>query len=390
MDWRSRANGDDPVGFEIRHMRTASFARRLRGAAWNASGSDPGEVAGAVDSFCDLVCGLVPDDISTESAAESIIWLRKRLLRDCSWVGGLPRGGGMPGVAHALELYWGLHRWMPREARNIHLLEYGELRGFTATAWRGAAASEARGGHRGRLSAVRAAARRDTEYIKGYPRSPPAPIGGADRIGDGISPAEWDIIVPHSADAARYWGGGTFWCTSAVGSRPNLFERYYNLEEGRVLFIFMNMRTGNVYQFEHWSRQFKDSGNNTCSDPILIQCLQDLLRRSLRHGRYLGCRIVSIGTWIWNGARRVVVNSRGLLHSDLGDGLIVPAVITARGGSCWYRDGSLHSWNDLPSYIQEDGSRFWHSGGVLHRSIGPAIIWGSGEEEWWMDGVRVS
>lgn len=388
MDWRTRINGSDRVGEEIRYMHTDKFSRRLRGAAWFYCGSDQGDMPLAGDLFCDIVCSRVPDDISTDFAGEVIIWLRKRLLAGVLWNRGTPVYSGMAGVSRFLELYWGLRRWVPADQRNIHLLEYDDLREVVGCAWRAADAANSRALARGRPNAVRDAARRDTEYIRGYPKSPPVPTGGDDRVGEGISEGEWDIVVPHSVDSARYWGGGTFWCTSAVGSRPNFFERYYNLEEGRVLFIFMNKRTGNVYQFEHWSRQFKDSGNNTCSDPILVQCLQDVLRRCLRHDRYFGGRVLSIQTWLWNGARRIVVDSRGLLHSDLGDGIIVPAVVTSRGGRCWYRNGSLHSWNDEPSFVQEDGSRFWHCDGALHRVGGPAIIWNNGLEEWWNNGVR--
>ena len=385
MDWRTRVDGTDQVAEELRYMRTERFARRLRGAAWSAAGADPGSVAGAADAFCDIVAGMVPDGAG---AADNIIWLRKRVLRDCSWRGGLPVYSGMPNAARYLELYWALHRWMPVEARNLHLVEYGSLRGFVAVAWRAAAAAEARAGSRGRRSAVRDAARRETEYIKGYPRNPPAPVGGDDRIGDRIKESEWDIVVPHSVNAARYWGDGTFWCTSAVGSRENHFERYYAPAAGRVLFIFMNRRTGSVYQFEHWSRQFKDSGNLTCNDPVLVQCLHDMLRKFLRHKRYIASEIGSIQAWMWKGARRVVLDERGLLHSEI-DGLLMPAVITARGAECWYRHGQLHSWNDEPSYSQEDGSRFWHKEGALHRVGGPAIVWRDGSEEWWEEGVRL-
>lgn len=385
MDWRARVDGTDRVAEELRYMRTERFARRLRGAAWNATGADPGSVPGAVDAFCDIVAGLVPDGDGT---ADNIIWLRKRVLRGCSWHAGIPVYSGMAGVARYLELYWALHRWLPAGARNLHLLEYGELRGLIATAWRTAAAAESRGAARGRKSAARDAARRETEYIKGYPKHPPAPAGGEDRVGDGIVESEWDIVVPHSTNSARYWGDGTFWCTSAVGSRENHFERYYAPAAGRVLFIFMNRRTGSVYQFEHGSRQFKDHGNVTCSDPVLVQALHNMLRRFLRHKRYIAGQIESIQAWQWSTARRVVLDERGLLHSEL-DGLLLPAVVTARGGEVWYRHGLLHSWNDQPSYSQEDGSRFWHCDGVLHRDGGPAIIWSDGSSEWWTHGTRI-
>jgi hypothetical protein len=156
-----------------------------------------------------------------------------------------------------------------------------------------------------------------------------------------------------------------------------------------MLFIFMNHRTGNVYQFEYGSKQFKDYTNNTCEDPRLIQLLHNMLLGHLKHDRYIASKIKSVQGWIWNRARSLAIDELGLLHSDLGD-VIVPAVVGTRGGRYWFRHGLLHSWNDEPSYLQEDGSKFWHRDGILHRDNGPAIVWANGAVEWWRDGVLVS
>lgn len=385
MDWRTRAGENSRVGEELRHMLDERWRRKLRGRVWELTGRDPGDID-AREGFISIVCRLLPADVADDFLSDAIIWLRKRILSEFSWVGKIVFSG-LRDVPRLLELYHRIHRWLDTGDRNIHLLDYDGLRGAISRGWRRAGVAEARARARGRWRALRDSARRETEYIKGGPTDPPVWRGGEDRTGDWIDEVEWDIVVPLSSEAAKYWGNGTFWCTSLSGMESNYFEKYHRPESGFVLFIFMNRRTGRVYQFEYGSRQFKDYTNNTCMDPILMQGLHEMLCKYLRHDRYVAKGIKSIGAWIWSSARRIALDEKGLLHSDLG-GLIVPAVVTSRGGRCWYNRGLLHSWDDAPSYIQEDGARFWHKHGLLHRDSGPAIIWKDGTEEWWSDGIR--
>lgn len=386
MEWRERINGDDRVGAELRHMLSDKFARRLRGAVWSNCGSDPGEVS--CEAFCDILWKRIPPDVNDKIIAESIIWLRRRLLPCLRWNGGL-LCSGMRDAGQLLEIYFGILRFVDADKRNIHLLQYGDMRGVIAVAWRRASRARNRARPNWRGKSLYSVARSATEFIKGNPVQPPAPRGGEDLVDGYLNTTEWQIVVPLSADAARYWGSGTFWCTSVVDSRGNFFEKYYRPELGFVLFVFMNRRTGNVYQFEYGSKQFKDFTNNTCEDPRLIQLLHNMLLENLQHDRYFASRVSSVQSWIWNRARSLAVDELGLLHSDLG-GIVLPAVVGASGNKFWFKHGYLHSWNDAPSYIQQDGSQFWHRDGVLHRESGPAIIWADGKQEWWRDGVLVS
>ena len=66
---------------------------------------------------------------------------------------------------------------------------------------------------------------------------------------------DWLIIVPKTREAAIYYGKGTKWCTASTGGY-NYFERYNN--EGR-LYININKKTGDKYQFHFESNSFMDA-----------------------------------------------------------------------------------------------------------------------------------
>jgi hypothetical protein len=55
----------------------------------------------------------------------------------------------------------------------------------------------------------------------------------------------------------------------------------------------------------------------------------------------------------------------GLLHS-FND---IPAIIKNNGNQCWYKNGKLHRDNDLPAVIWYDGSQEWYKNGQLHIEI---------------------
>jgi hypothetical protein len=55
-------------------------------------------------------------------------------------------------------------------------------------------------------------------------------------------------------------------------------------------------------------------------------------------------------------------------------------------GTFTYMDGQLHSENDEPSEIWNDGARDWHRHGVAHRDGAPARIEPDGAEQWFTNG----
>jgi hypothetical protein len=70
----------------------------------------------------------------------------------------------------------------------------------------------------------------------------------------------------------------------------------------------------------------------------------------------------------------------GLLHRLDG-----PAVIYASGTQAWWLQGKRHR-SDGPAMIWQDGTQEWWLHGRRHRSDGPAMIWRSGTQDWFLNG----
>lgn len=70
-------------------------------------------------------------------------------------------------------------------------------------------------------------------------------------------------------------------------------------------------------------------------------------------------------------------------HRDDG-----PAIIYFTGEREWYQHGNLDR-EDGPAREHADGSEEWYREGVLHCVSGPAIRRSDGSEEWWCCGHRV-
>jgi len=53
-------------------------------------------------------------------------------------------------------------------------------------------------------------------------------------------------------------------------------------------------------------------------------------------------------------------------------------------------NGNLHSYNDLPAFVYEDGTANWFKHGTRHRDNGlPAIVYSWGSTEYWLNGKRL-
>jgi hypothetical protein len=73
----------------------------------------------------------------------------------------------------------------------------------------------------------------------------------------------------------------------------------------------------------------------------------------------------------------------GALHRD--DDL--PASVLSTGEREWYRYGAQHRDHDLPAVVHPDGTSIYIVDGKLHRGGGqPAVVYPSGHTEWWVDG----
>ena len=46
----------------------------------------------------------------------------------------------------------------------------------------------------------------------------------------------------------------------------------------------------------------------------------------------------------------------------------------------------LHSFNDEPAVIYEDGIKYWYKNGIIHRETGAAVIYEDGTKQYWLNG----
>lgn len=121
-------------------------------------------------------------------------------------------------------------------------------------------------------------------------------------------------------------------------------------------------------------------------------------------------RVVSreLGTFVYN--------ENGMLHSYNDQ----PAAVFDNGLKIWYNNGKLHRENDQPAKIYSDGKLeyytenklnrlngpavvfpdsedtiplkrnfMWYRDGKKHRINGPAEVWQDGTEEWYFDGIHL-
>lgn len=75
---------------------------------------------------------------------------------------------------------------------------------------------------------------------------------------------DWIIIIPHTEQASCYYGKGTQWCTAAEKSR-NMFDSY---NEQGYLYININKKTHEKYQFHFETSSFMDDTDTPINDPI--------------------------------------------------------------------------------------------------------------------------
>ena len=74
----------------------------------------------------------------------------------------------------------------------------------------------------------------------------------------------WLVIVPHTKEAAIYYGKGTQWCTAATSSH-NYFGSY---NKHGNLYININKQNGQKYQFHFESKQFMDEHDDDLRQPV--------------------------------------------------------------------------------------------------------------------------
>ena len=87
----------------------------------------------------------------------------------------------------------------------------------------------------------------------------------------------WLVVIPHTEEAACYYGKNTEWCTAATNSY-NMFEQYY--DQG-LLYINICKSTNKKYQFHFETCQFMDENDNPINVPIVsnIPLTQGLIQK---------------------------------------------------------------------------------------------------------------
>lgn len=76
---------------------------------------------------------------------------------------------------------------------------------------------------------------------------------------------EWFVLIPKSYEASCHWGSGTQWCT-ASRETDNNFKWY---SKNGSLYININKRTKEKYQFSLKHREFRDMHDNMINCPVM-------------------------------------------------------------------------------------------------------------------------
>ena len=87
----------------------------------------------------------------------------------------------------------------------------------------------------------------------------------------------WLILTPNSYEASVYWGDGTEWCTAYKDDRK-YYDRYS--KEG-VLYININKKTGEKFQFHFETESFMDANDYeiNCDDsPVVFDNMQGVTK----------------------------------------------------------------------------------------------------------------
>jgi len=77
-------------------------------------------------------------------------------------------------------------------------------------------------------------------------------------------------------------------------------------------------------------------------------------------------------------------NNRGELHSFDDK----PAVVYDNGDKWWYKEGKLHRVGG-PAVDWTNGAKGWYKEGYFHRIDGPACECSDGSEEWFYEGKEI-
>lgn len=67
-----------------------------------------------------------------------------------------------------------------------------------------------------------------------------------------------------------------------------------------------------------------------------------------------------------------------------------PSVVGKNGSKWWHKNGLIHRDNDLPAIIYSDGDKDYYKDGIRHRTNGPAREWPKENVKiWWYKGKKI-
>lgn len=77
---------------------------------------------------------------------------------------------------------------------------------------------------------------------------------------------EWFVLVPKSYEASCYWGNQTNWCTAT--RETDIHYKHYT-EDGDKLYININKKTREKFQFSLTNFEFNDANNYSIDCPVM-------------------------------------------------------------------------------------------------------------------------
>jgi hypothetical protein len=118
---------------------------------------------------------------------------------------------------------------------------------------------------------------------------------------------------------------------------------------------------------------------------ILRKHCGKVMIKEIRNGQTYGNGVLhsfnDIPALIWNNGTQVWYKN-GKRHRDND----LPAVMG--NGYEWYKNGERHRDNDMPAIIWPNGTQYWYKNGERHRDNGPAIIYSDGKKEYYKNGIK--
>ena len=256
---------------------------QLRGAIWKNNGYDPGEIPQTfTDKFKSLIRESVPKDISQDWYGPAAVFAKKVLLASVSSSNLInekivdfnlsvePRK-----IAFEIEDYY-KYSYAKDEFSKATGKRPGDIASFNSYDELYKINTEIEpyyiqkiqsvGGEK-YIKSIEPNALLDTSLVVGD-KMPSLPLNKgkvsfemAEADAKNFNPSEWTVLTPTSAEAAKYWGHGTNWCTS---HKDDEYNRFYEYNESGRLFIFINNTTGRRYQIHFESDQMMDEND----DPI--------------------------------------------------------------------------------------------------------------------------